>query len=218
MDGDGTYDPGDIQKFLSLKDRYALVKGKRARNRNMSRVHKLGNDILTMSFNVLFGSSIPDICSGMYMLRTDVARSVDLTAHPATPDQVIAAQVVVARLPMTSVPINYRERFAGASRFSTWRQGFRNLWTNVSLARGYNPVFLFSIMASIALVPAVALLVLAAYSYLFLGQYHGGYLLASLMLFSLGGLSLSVSTIDVMLRRTERRVLDAISEKDGVAR
>ena len=68
MDGDGSYDPKDIDKFLPLLDDFVFVKGDRTRNGNMSTLHKIGNSIITKTFNLLFGTLIADICSGMYLL------------------------------------------------------------------------------------------------------------------------------------------------------
>jgi hypothetical protein len=65
---------------------------------------------------------------------------------------------------------------------------------------------LFGLVAAIALVPAIALLGVASYLYLFLGQYHSGIFLGSLMLFVIGGQGLTVATIGFMLRRMERKL------------
>ena len=72
MDGDGSYNPSDIQKLLPLMRTYDFVKGVRENNENMSGTHKLGNRIVTRTFNLLFGTSIGDVCSGMYMLSRDL--------------------------------------------------------------------------------------------------------------------------------------------------
>ena len=38
-------------------------------NKDMSRVHRLGNGVTTNTFDLLFGTSIGDVCSDMYLLR-----------------------------------------------------------------------------------------------------------------------------------------------------
>ena len=205
MDGDGSYDPGDIDKFLRFMNDFDFIKGAREKNGNMSSLHKIGNAIITKTFNLLFGISIADICSGMYMLKTDTVRNISFEKHPLTVEQELAAEIALSSGRITNIPVQYRKRVGGKSKTNTWRQGFRDLATNFDLARTYNPILLFSFLASIALIPATLLLGYASYLDLFLGQYHQGYFLASLLFFVLGGQGLTVATIAAMFRRIERK-------------
>jgi glycosyltransferase involved in cell wall biosynthesis len=206
LDGDGSYDPADIDRFLSPIKRFDFVKGERQAKTTMSRLHRLGNFIITRSFNLLFGTEIPDVCSGFYAFKTDVAKNLNFEKHPLTVEQEMLAQLISSGHSITSVPVTYRKRFGGKSKTHTWRQGFRDLITNIDLARSYNPILLFSVLASLILVPAFALLLYASYLYLFFHSYHGGYFLGSLVLFVLGAQGFTVSTIAVMLRRMERKL------------
>ena len=206
IDGDGSYDPADIDKFLPSIGHYDLVKGVRERNENMSGLHRLGNSIITKTFDLLFGTFIGDVCSGMYLLRTELVKSVHLEKHPFTVEQEIAAEVILSSGSITTIPITYRRRYGGASKVKTWRQGFRNLYTNVDLARTHNPVLLFSTVATLILVPAFGLFGYVVLLYLITNQYHSGYLLASLVLLVLGSQGLVVATIAAMLRRIERKL------------
>ena len=207
MDGDGSYDPLDLEKFMPLVGSYDFVKGVRARNANMSRLHRLGNSIITKTFDLLFGTSIGDVCSGMYMMKVELAKELRLEKHPLTVEQEIAAEMVLASRSTTTVPINYRKRIGGKSKTKTWRQGFRDLATNLDLARTYNPIELFAFLAMLILVPAFMVLGLAAWLYFVQGQYHSGYFLGGLILLVLGAQGFTVATIAAMLRRIERRML-----------
>jgi len=206
MDGDGSYDPADIQKLLPLIGTYDFVKGAREKNENMSGVHRLGNRIITRTFNLLFGTSIGDVCSGLYLLRTEKVKGLHLEKHPLTVEQEIAAEMVLSSGPITTVPIHYRKRSGGTSKTHTWRQGFRDLVTNFDLARTYNPVLLFSFFAALAILPAAVLLIYALVLNYAFGSYHSGYFLGSAILLVLGTQGLAVSTIAAMLRRIERKV------------
>ncbi|MGI0084393.1 MAG: glycosyltransferase family 2 protein [Nitrososphaerales archaeon] len=206
MDGDGSYDPVDIDKFLPFMDDFDFIKGAREKNGNMSKIHKIGNAIITKTFNLLFGTFVADICSGMYMLKTDGVRNMTFEKHPLTVEQEIAAEIVLSSGRITSIPVLYKKRLGGKSKTNTWRQGFRDLATNFDLARTHNPILLFSFITSMALIPAVFLLGYASYLDLFLGQYHSGYFLGSLLFFVLGGQGLTVATIASMLRRVERKL------------
>jgi dolichol-phosphate hexosyltransferase len=206
MDGDASYDPFDLEKFIPLVGSYDFVKGVRARNGNMSRLHRFGNLVITKTFDLLFGTFIEDVCSGMYMMRTELVKELHLEKHPLTVEQEIAAEMVLASGKITTVPINYRTRMGGKSKTKTWRQGFRDLMTNFDLARTYNPIMLFGFLATLVLVPAFVTLGYASWLYLMLGQYHSGYFLGGLILLVLGAQGFTVATIAAMLRRIERKI------------
>ena len=211
MDGDGSYDPSDIQKLLPLMGTYDFVKGVRGKNENMSGVHWLGNRVITKTFDLLFGTSIGDVCSGMYMLRTGKVNDLHLEKHPLTVEQEIAAEMILSSGHTTTIPINYRKRAGGTSKTNTWRQGFRDLLTNFDLARTYNPILLFSFFAALAIVPAVGFLIYALVLNYAFGDYHSGYFLGSAILLVLGTQGLAVSTIAAMLRRIERKLNNSTS-------
>jgi dolichol-phosphate hexosyltransferase len=206
MDGDGTYDPGDIDKFLPLMGDYIFVQGTRERNGSMTRLHKIGNAIITKAFNLLFGTSFPDICSGMYMLKTSEVKNMHFEKHPTIAEQEIAAQIVLLSKRVTSVPIHYRKRLGGKSKMRTWRQGFRALMQNFALAKSYNPVLLFSFITALALIPAFAILGYAGYLFFVRNEFRSGYVIFSAILIVIGGQGLSVATISAYLRRIERRI------------
>jgi dolichol-phosphate mannosyltransferase len=211
MDGDYTYDPKDIDRFLPFMGGYDHIIGYRPKGcPHISRTHRLGNWILTKAFNLLMGSNVPDVCCGMYMLRTEKAKELMLERHGFVVDQEIAAQTLLDGK-VTYVPINYRKRL-GKAKAPTWRQGFRALWTIFQLGREYNPVLLFSALASLAIIPGFIILGWFMYRYLFFGVIHSTYLLLSIMLVILGALGLAVSTIAVLLRRMERKIIDLIKK------
>src|SRR5579883_3142654 len=253
MDGDYSYDPKDIDRFVLHANGYDHIIGFRPRDSpHISRTHKLGNRILTMAFNLLMGSNVPDVACGMYLMRTEKVRQLVLTRFGFEIDQEIAAQMLTdgkvtyvpinyrqrlgkAKAPtwrqgfralltrfgfeidqeiaaqmltdgkVTYVPINYRQRL-GKAKAPTWRQGFRALLSIIGLGLRYNPILLFSIAASLVLIPAFSLLLYAAYLLLMLHQYHGGYFLAGLTLLVLGAQGFTVATIASMLRRIERKL------------
>lgn len=204
MDGDYSYDPRDIDRFLPFMDDYDHIIGYRPRGcPHISRTHKLGNWILTRAFNLLMGSNVPDVCSGMYLLRTETVKKLLLDRAGFVVDQEIAAQTLLDGK-VTYVPIGYRERL-GNAKAPTWRQGFSALWTMLQLARAYNPVLLFSASASLALIPGFIIFGWFAYRYLTLGVIHSTFLLVSILLVILGAQGLAVATIAILLRRMERK-------------
>lgn len=209
MDGDCSYNPKDIDRFVTHAGGYDLIVGARPkRNPNMSTTHRLGNWILTREFNILMGSGIPDVACGMYLVRMEKMNGLLFDRHGFEVDQEILAQMLVNGR-VTTVPIDYRKR-VGKAKAPTWRQGFRALFAIVGIARRYNPVVLFGLLGATALAPAAVLLAYASYVFLFLNDYRSGLFLTSLVLFVIGGQGLTLATIGYMLRRMERKITSRI--------
>ena len=205
MDGDYSYDPKDIDRFTAYADGYDHIIGFRPKGSpNMSRLHRLGNWVLTEEFNILMGANIPDVACGMYLMRTQRLKELLFHRHGFEVDQEIAAQMLVNGK-VAYVPINYRTRLGGA-KAPTWRQGFRALFAIFGISRRYNPVVLFGLVAALALFPAALLLGYAVFLYLTQRVFQSNYLLTSLMLFVIGGQGLTVATIGYMLRRMEQKL------------
>lgn len=211
MDGDYSYDPKDIDRFVAHAQGYDHIIGFRPKaSPNMSKVHRFGNWVLTEEFNILMGANIPDVACGMYLSRTQRVKELLLHRHGFEVDQELAAQMLV-NAKVTFVPIGYRARL-GVAKAPTWRQGFRALFAIFGIARRYNPVVLFGLFAAMALIPATAFLGFAIWLYLFSNRvFQSNYLLTSLMLFVIGGQGLTVATIGYMLRRMERKLASAES-------
>ena len=209
MDGDYSYDPKDIDRFAGHVGEYDHVIGFRPkRSPNISRLHRLGNWVLTEEFNILMGANIPDVACGMYMMRTQKVRTLLFHRHGFEVDQEIAAQMLVDGR-VAFVPIDYRRRL-GRAKAPTWRQGFRALFAIFGIARRYNPVVFFGLFAAAALIPASVFLGYAVWLYIFANRlFQSNYLLASLMLFVVGGQGLTVATIGYMLRRMERKITNS---------
>ena len=133
MDGDFTYDPSCIHRFLEHMQSYDQIIGVRNLDdkKNMSVVHKLGNKIITKTFNALMGTSLSDLCCGMYTLSNESAKYMDLSSTGFDVEAEIAAQIAsYGRI--TEVPINYRQRI-GQQKLSTWKHGFKILNTILKL-------------------------------------------------------------------------------------
>jgi len=133
MDGDFTYDPSCIDRILEHMQSYDQIIG--ARNlddqKNISALHKFGNKLITKTFNALMGTSLSDVCSGMYSIRTEIAKAMDLSSTGFDVEAEIAAQIASSGR-ITDVPVNYRQRI-GKQKLSTWKHGFKILSTILKL-------------------------------------------------------------------------------------
>ncbi|MEM1914607.1 MAG: glycosyltransferase [Candidatus Nezhaarchaeales archaeon] len=73
MDGDYTYNPKDIKRLLAHAARYDEVIGARD-PKNISWLHRIGNKAINFLFRLLLGANLTDVCSGMYLLRTEAVK------------------------------------------------------------------------------------------------------------------------------------------------
>ncbi|MDQ5876522.1 MAG: glycosyltransferase family 2 protein [Thermoproteota archaeon] len=133
IDGDFTYDPSCIPRFLEHMQTYDQIIGVRNLDdkKNISVIHKLGNKVITKTFNALMGTNLSDVCSGMYTLKTEIAKDLDLSSTGFDVEVEISAQIASSGT-ITEVPINYRQRI-GQQKLSTWKHGFKILSTILKL-------------------------------------------------------------------------------------
>jgi dolichol-phosphate mannosyltransferase len=138
MDGDFTYDPSCINRFLEYMESYDQVIGARHLDKkNMSLLHKIGNRVINKTFNALIGTSLSDVCSGMYALRTKIVKDMDLSSTGFEVEVEIAARIASSGR-ITEVPIDYRQRI-GKEKLSTWNNGFKILNTILKFAMNHRP-------------------------------------------------------------------------------
>jgi len=206
MDGDMSYDAHDIKLLMDHREGYDQVVGaRRMTSGNMTWLHRIGNRIITRAFNIFFATKLRDVCSGMYLIRTEKARTLQFSAGKLTVEEEILAQNSVEGN-VTDVPINYRPRLGGKSQVSTWRQGFADVVTLFDLARKYNAVMLFSTISALAIIPATLILLWVLYEAIFHQSLHQGYALLGVMLLLVAGQGFTVTTLYLQLRRLERRL------------
>jgi len=76
LDGDHTYPPAHIWDLCrKLDEGYDMVIGvRRPQPGAMGRIFKVGNWMLTTWFNIVFGTKLRDVLSGMYALRVEALR------------------------------------------------------------------------------------------------------------------------------------------------
>lgn len=213
MDGDNTYDPRDIKKLLSYGDEYDEVIGYRSNRENIPMVNRLGNKIIGLVFTLMFGKRIRDPCSGMYLLKTSIAKRLEITSSGFDVEVEIAGQIASLGK-IIEVPINYRRRI-GESKLKAWRDGLRILVTTIRMMWLYNPVFLASAIVAILTIPgALILMHQLILRYLYgAGAWSLGWSWLGLILFIAGLQGITTATISLLLKRLERRILQALKEK-----
>lgn len=158
IDGDYTYDPSNIYELLKYAETHAEVIGVRVPTspKSMTRLHKFGNKVLTGVFNLLTGAKISDLCSGLYVLRTDIAKQLRFEGSGFDVEAEIATQIAAIDK-IAEVPINYRPRL-GKEKLSTWKHGFTILSSIIRFGRKYKPRRFYSILALPFLIGGIIIL------------------------------------------------------------
>ena len=207
LDGDYTYPAKDIQRLLNHCVNYAQVIGVRDR-KNISSVHRLGNWVITRTFNLLFGAGLSDVCSGMYLLNTEVAKHLELSSKGFITEVEIAAQTA-ANYNVTEVPIGYRPR-VGKGKLSTWN-GFGILSAVIRLAWKHNPLLLFSTIASLAMIPALAILGWVLFRQYTAGVWHSGWALMGTLMLLFASQAIAIASVSALVKRSEQRITHRIA-------
>ncbi|MCW3991439.1 MAG: glycosyltransferase [Candidatus Bathyarchaeota archaeon] len=212
MDGDHTYCAQDIERFVPFAREFDQVFGVRMDRDNVGRIHRLGNWIINIVLNVLFGTSVSDVCTGMYMMKTDVAQRMELHSRGFDVEVEMAIQNITNGK-VTEVPIHYRERI-GERKLSTWKQGFQILWTVFRLSFSYNPILFLSTLGAFFLVPGVFILLREFYMRLIYGDagWSIGYVWLGLVLFIAGLNSFTLAVFSLISKRQERRIIRHIRD------
>ena len=207
MDGDSTYDPKDIWRLLNHSEHYVHVIGARDR-KNIPRIHRFGNWVISQTFSLLFGTKTSDVCSGMYLLETEEAKSYRVDKPGFLIEIELAAQSA-SKEALTEVPISYRPRI-GKRKLNTWRHGLAILFAAFSLARRYNPILLYSSLASLSIFPALIILGWVMFVHLTTGAWHMGWALAGVMLVLVAAQAFTLAGVSVLIRHMEERFTHAL--------
>ena len=205
MDGDDTYKAADIHRLLSHAAEYDEVIGARTGGRqNIPLVNRVGNWLISKTFKLLFSEPITDVLSGMYLLRTETIRAVQITSVSFDIEVEIASSIASTGK-ITQVPISYGERLGTQKLRST--DGFRIVGTLFWMAYYYNPLLLFGGLISLSAIPAVGILTWTLYEKLALNVWHSGYALLGVMLLLVATQGAAVSLGSLLSKRSENRIM-----------
>jgi len=207
MDGDGTYDPKDIWRLLNHADRYGHVIGARDK-KYIGRVHRFGNWVISQLFSLLFGVTMTDVCSGMYLLDVTEARNYNLDEPGFVAEIELAAQSAASQR-LVEVPINYRPRI-GKRKLSTWRDGRAILWATFKLTWKYNPILAYSGLAALLLIPSAIILLWTLLDYLAKGVWHMRLTLLAAIMVIIATQAFTLAGSSILTKNSERRILQEI--------
>ncbi len=207
MDGDNTYDPNEIEFLLPYLHNHHEVIGARVLSRtNIPKLNRLGNWLINKIFNLLFNTKISDVCSGMYVLRTDFAKEMIFETQGFDVEVEIASQAVRFG-ELKEVPINYYERI-GIQKLQPFKDGFIILSSIFKLAMKYNPVIIFSTIGTVIIIPAFVMLINLLFNNIPNNNEIFSYLII-LFLLMFGMFSFTVGIMALLFKRMEYRIYRA---------
>jgi glycosyltransferase involved in cell wall biosynthesis len=149
VDGDDTYDAAAAPMLVKrlIDDGYDIVSGRRvATGQAAYRAgHVLGNRLLTGLTATMFRVHLLDLLTGYRIMSRRFVKSFPFTAEGFGIETELTVHAVRLLMPMIEIDTRYKERPEGSvSKLNTWRDGFRILFTIVSLVREERPLVFFS--------------------------------------------------------------------------
>lgn len=147
IDGDGTYDPNDIEKMLQPIERGIAehVIGNRLVNFEkgaFTRLNLLGNKIFNWLFRLIYGVEIHDLLTGYRALTRELYKSVELEKHGFEIETELTVETIAKGFHLAEVPINYYKR-KGKANLRPIKDGWRIGKTIIELLVRYNPARYF---------------------------------------------------------------------------
>jgi glycosyltransferase involved in cell wall biosynthesis len=130
LDADGSMDPAEIPRFVSaLLDGSDYAKGTRfvqaGGTADITRVRRIGNQVLTQLVNTLFGASYSDLCYGYNAFWRDCLPQLQIDCSGFEVEALMNIRAARARLAVTEVPSFEYERLFGESSLNAVRDGLR---------------------------------------------------------------------------------------------
>lgn len=155
VDGDDTYFAQDAKKLAEavLREEADMVVGNRIHGANaeaFAKNHFWGNKFLTKSLNLLFGTKLFDMQSGLRVMNRKFINSTALLAGGFSIEPELTIQAIEKGFVIKELPISLQPRKAGSnSKISTTRDGTIALYTLLSLFRDYKPLHFFTSLSVI---------------------------------------------------------------------
>ena len=132
QDADLEYDPLDYPRLLQplLDGEADAVYGSRfmGRIRKMTYTQWVGNRVLTLVTNALYGTGLTDMETCYKVLPTPLAKSLNLRANKFDFEPEVTAKLLKRGLRILELPIEYRAREQWQGKKISWRDGLPALW------------------------------------------------------------------------------------------
>ena len=152
VDGDATYDAASAPKMIQalLDGPLDMVNGSRVTDieKAYRPGHRFGNWLLTSMVAWIFGNRFSDMLSGYRVMSRRYVKSFPALAAGFETETELTVHALELRMPIAEIATPYKDRPPGSvSKLSTFRDGFRILWTIIVLVKEERPMQFFSLLA-----------------------------------------------------------------------
>jgi glycosyltransferase involved in cell wall biosynthesis len=132
QDADLEYNPAELVDLIQpiLKGRAEVVYGSRFKGKikEISFSHRIGNIVLTVLTNLLFGSRLTDMETCYKLFTRKVYEAIKLTEDRFEIEAEITAQILKGGFQILELPITYQARGKKAGKKISWRDGLNTAW------------------------------------------------------------------------------------------
>lgn len=209
IDGDYTYNPKDIELFLPHLRNYNEIIGSRKNGKkHMPRLNRFGNWVINKTFNILFGTSLSDVCSGLYAINTAFAKNLILETNGFDVEVEIAAHASRDGR-ISEIPISYGKRI-GSRKLSPLKDGFQIMKTILSQSRRHHSILFYTLLSTLMIVPSTLILGWVLIEYIN-GTWHSGLALLGVLFILLTSEAVMLNVIASQQRALERRILNKLA-------
>jgi len=152
VDGDATYDAASAPKMVKLLQDCQLDMVNGVRVTDIEKAyrpgHRFGNWLLTSMVAWIFGNRFTDMLSGYRVMSRRYVKSFPALSAGFETETELTVHALELRMPTAEMATPYKDRPPGSvSKLSTFRDGFRILWTICVLAKEERPMQFFSLIA-----------------------------------------------------------------------
>ncbi|MCK5773885.1 MAG: glycosyltransferase family 2 protein [Thermoplasmata archaeon] len=132
MDGDTTYPAEMVTELVARLEKenvdfLSCDRIKKAEKGAFSSTHALGNWVLKVTMNILFGMRLNDSQTGMWVFRKEVLEHLTITSDGMPMSEEIKIEAFRnPKVKAKEISVPYRVRI-GEKALNTWKDGFKNL-------------------------------------------------------------------------------------------
>ena len=133
QDADLEYDPKDYRELIELiiDNKADVVYGSRLTGAKPSRsfmfTHWLGNKVLTLTTNILYGATLTDMETCYKAFRTTFLKDIEIKSDRFDFEPEITAKVLKKHARLYELPISYYGREYSEGKKITWKDGIHAL-------------------------------------------------------------------------------------------
>ena len=152
VDGDATYHAESAPKMIAMLQEQSLDMVNGARVTDIAKAyrpgHRFGNWLLTSMVAWTFGNRFSDMLSGYRVFSRRYVKSFPALAAGFETETELTVHALELRMPTAEVATPYKDRPVGSvSKLSTFKDGFRILWTILVLVKEERPMQFFALLA-----------------------------------------------------------------------